>query len=594
MKKHISINWLPWIILLLVGIVSCIKEIREPDVWWQVRTGEWILENNEVPTSDMLSFTYNEEPWVNVKWGSEVLMATVADMGGVELLPLLQIFCVIGILIYLLKINLIFRQRLFKDENRIPGYGIILGGLLLLFIVNYRLNSRPEMFTHLLSCMMVYYLLRYKDRQSNWIFIIIPLQIIWTNLHEAYGMGIVLILIFTLSYWFEFLFLKKKTDNTLQEKPIKLSIAAVVSFFAVAINPYGAKMIAHPFNIFGQLHENKFTTELLSYSNKEYWHIQSFLMLILVFIVIYAFTKVLSSEKKKVSFIFRATHNFSLGYALTTLAFLYLALSAFRNIPFFIFLAIPVFAVIIESKVNSAQKKWIPYGLTIVGLIFYVSITTNGYYTKVLKRDQYGMQVNTEKNPIGAADFLRDNNISGKGFVDYFSSSYFLYELQPHYKSYIDLRDLDVFPKTFFENVFTVYQNPGATLAGGQILWNYLYELDQFDYVVLLNSPEMQNLNRHLLFNDQRFELVYADPLNSVYLRRTDGNQELINKIGFNQGQNDVYHWYTTKEPSGLASGLTKLFWPFYKQNNTIDQRKSNSLRMGYYQYLGIPNYVSN
>ncbi len=70
------------LIIVLVSLVLCIRQLGEPDVWWQIRTGEFILENGYVPDTDVFSYTYAGDPWFNVKWGTEVIMALVTGWFG--------------------------------------------------------------------------------------------------------------------------------------------------------------------------------------------------------------------------------------------------------------------------------------------------------------------------------------------------------------------------------------------------------------------------------------------------------------------------------------------------------------------------------
>jgi hypothetical protein len=211
---------------------------------------------------------------------------------------------------------------------------------------------------------------------------------------------------------------------------------------------------------------------------------------------------------------------------------------------------------------------------------------SNQYYNKLLPKEQFGIGVNPESTPIGAAHFLKENNVKGKGFVDYLSSAYFLYELQPDYKSYIDLRDLDVFNSDFFKNVFRVYQAPQSEVNGGKTLWQYINELDDLNYVVLLNSSTFKNLNTHLVHTDNTYELVYADNLNSIYLKRNAQNEALINQFGYTNGKKDVYNKIPTYKNSGSAELMSKILWPF---NNTKKQPKYGVLRNSYYNYVGLP-----
>jgi hypothetical protein len=569
-----KLNWFAWVSVIIIGIISCIKIIHEPDVWWQIRTGEWILENGQVPKTDIFSYTFLNEPWINVKWFAEVLMAGVNNLFGPEWLILLQIGCIILILLFSFKLSQVIFKRKNAQELTVPRIGIMLAGLLLIIAINYRMNSRPEMFSHVLVIVFLYYLYTYSLSKSNWLYIIIPLQILWTNTHEAFGMGIVLILIFLFAHWTGYLFFRK-------EKPIRFTIIGLLAIFSIAINPNGAKMIAHPFNIFGQLSENKYTTELLGYKDAAFWQYQAYIMLIFFVLCVLYFFKL---RKGKVAGLEGVISSVGLPYLLMLFAFFYLALTAFRNIPFFMIVTAPLLANYIDNKLK-IEKRGYYYAVIGLSAFYYGILASNTFYEKFLPREQFGIGVNAETTPIGAANFLKANQIKGKGFVDYLSSAYFLYELQPDYKSFIDLRDLDVFHTTFFEHTFRVYQAPESPLTSGQTLWEYYKELDEFNYIVLLNSPPFKPLNNLLVHTDDSFELVYADNLNSVYLRQNNDHQNLINDFGLLNGKNDVYHQISEYNNSTMAETISKILWPF---NRPEDAEKTSLLRNLYYQYIGV------
>jgi len=91
------------VIVVLVGIVLSMKSIREPDLWWQLRTGELILEKGEIPQTDVFSFSYEDVEWVNVKWGYEVSQALITKLGGPEFLSVLQVIATV--LLLLISLN---------------------------------------------------------------------------------------------------------------------------------------------------------------------------------------------------------------------------------------------------------------------------------------------------------------------------------------------------------------------------------------------------------------------------------------------------------------------------------------------------------
>lgn len=575
------ITKISWIALVLFAIVSCIKYIYEPDVWWQIKTGNWILENGKIPTSDVFSYTYAGEPWINVKWGSEVLMALIDKMLGVEFLPLLQIIVLLTIIWMLIRTTRIFNSI---NEN-IPQNRLQLGMfwafILMLFLVNFRLNGRPEMFSHLFSIAVIYLSLSYKTSNSNRIFLLIPLQIIWTNMHEAYGIGMIIMGMFALGFWAEHLFLKKKHGVGISFKPTKYTLAWILSVLAIGVNPNGFKMIAHPFNILSQLSENKFTEELISVGTEGYWKFQSVLMVVIAVFLLLRYLK-----NKKGPLLLSILGKIGVGYSIVLASFFYLSLSSFRNIPFFIFAATPLlayaFSTIKSDKLYSHKSKVVTLVLIIIS---YGLITTNTFYEKLLPKEKYGLKINSNNNPIGASNFIKNNNLNGKGFVDYLSSSYFLYDNE-QFKSYVDLRDLDIFPSNFIQNVFSVYISPKATY-NNQTLWEFVDSVDQFNYVVLLNNPKFIQLNQYLFHERNDFVLVYADLLNSVFVRNTPENKEIVTKYGFD-GKKAIFNSTSFVTPPKSATLFSKFFWPIYDpKSETVNNDVQMEANL-YYQYMQI------
>ena len=66
--------------------------LTDSDTGWHIRTGEWILKNGRVPTTDIFSFTKAGQPWFAWEWLSDVLMAVVhgrSGLAGIVLVSLL-------------------------------------------------------------------------------------------------------------------------------------------------------------------------------------------------------------------------------------------------------------------------------------------------------------------------------------------------------------------------------------------------------------------------------------------------------------------------------------------------------------------------
>lgn len=567
-------RWIPFVLVLLCGVVISLKTLHEPDLWWQLRTGEYILEHGEVPDTDVFSYTFAGEPWLNVKWGFEVLMATIANWGGPETIYLLQVVATILLLVFSWKTW----QQMSRNSSA-PTPALIWTLLFLLFTISFRLNGRPEMTSHVMTAAYLFLYMRYRN-QGGWrVLWFIPLQMVWANLHEGYGVGLVMLLVFTGSLWVEHLILEKGNKSSLLNTA-RFTGVAVLSWLAVAIHPSGTTMLTHLLEIYRQLGGNKFTVELYDVTNPLYWTYQAYMnitmLLLCLGLLVWRVSRLPAKDRWTA-----LLRQYGLAYWGLYLAFFYLSLNSQRNIPFAMLAATPLLAHLLDGLL--AEKRWyatpaISWGTVVLAIGFYVSICTNTFYNTFTPRDRYGMAIMVQKTPEGAARFIEQNNLQGKAFVDYLSSSYLLWRLQPEFKTYIDLRDLDIFNEKFFDNVLFSYTQPAAETQSGQSLWQFMDELDQFQYVVLLNNQNFAPLLRHILYNDPNFDLVYVDPLNTVFVRVTDANQPLLQRYGFKTANSgEIFSRLPLVQPSKKALVINKLFWPPYEPYNvaTFDYQSS-------------------
>jgi hypothetical protein len=60
------------------------------DVWWHLRTGQFILEHSAVPRFDIYTYTNAGRPWIDIYWLFQVIVALLYRAGGVSALVLLK------------------------------------------------------------------------------------------------------------------------------------------------------------------------------------------------------------------------------------------------------------------------------------------------------------------------------------------------------------------------------------------------------------------------------------------------------------------------------------------------------------------------
>jgi tetratricopeptide (TPR) repeat protein len=541
-----------------------------------------MLENSQVTYKDPFSFTFEGTNWINVKWLFEIIISLLKNIGGPEMVFVLQGLVSVAVLFLISKTSSVLRKGLKIDNSQLYNSALIISSILLLITIDYRLIGRPEMSSFVMTASFIYlFVYQYKNQDSKLIFLLIPLQLLWTNLHEAFGTGMVLITAFLVGNWAEYYF------RSNQKKPMMLTWASLGALLAVSINPRGPAMLFHPFNIFTQLKENQYTTELFDYKSPEYWQKEAylnllFLSLILIMILIKgvfavdnnkdAKAKSVSSKTKKVQTsteVFVSPFwNYGLGYVIVLVLLFYLSLTAYRNIPFFAIAATPIVVLAIYQFLNFINSKFqatiriIPYFSILLLMLFYLGIVSNTYQKLSNSRDEYGLQVLNGHNPVAAATFLQINKIEGRCFSDYLTSSYLMWKLGSNFKTFIDLRDLDIFPNKFFERYNMVLQDPKS-----------FEEEDKkygFNSVVLLRrNIEMIPVLYKYLHESSNYKLVFADPVAMVYLKNSKENFSIINQYSGNN--KDIFHYLETCKSSDLPAVLNKIFNPLFKNRSYED-----------------------
>lgn len=554
------------IMLFLVGIVLSLKAIKEPDLWWQLATGDWILANKSIPTSDVFSFTYFGTKWINIKWGFEVLISLWSKAFGFEFIYVIQALVTVTLLYFILKlVNLINKPFLDKPwANSL----ILFCSFVFLAASSNRIIGRPEMFSHLFTVIFIYLLTLYKNKKQL-IYLLPIIQLIWTNMHEAFGTGIVIIGIYVFAAWVDYFLNKNK------EKPFNISLALVLSLAVIAINPYGFEMLGRPFEIFSQLNANKYTTELSNYSTFEFWQISTYFTLCFLIITVFGLVSI-AFEKSNENKLKHIINQFGLANILLIIAFTILASSAYRNLIFLNIVLLPFvvnslfhFFVFISKKTAfKIPNLSLSVTIVLVGIVFYISIVSNQFYKINKVSHTYGLQFSAMQNPAGAAQYLKVNNLDSKTiFTDYLSSSYLLYQLNSTFKTFVDLRDLDVFPDSFFQKNAEAYANYES--------YKVLDQQYNFKAVVVLNT-QFKRLQIGL-YNDTNYTLSYFDPLVSVFIKQKNTSTKPLQIAAL-----------SNFKPSVFSSIINYVFNPFYKP---MDVNETNLNTEAALFYLSLGNY---
>ncbi len=226
------------LIPVLVGLLVFLMAARTPldsDLFWHLRAGENTITSLRPVLSDSMSYTRAGAAWVNHSWLSEVSLALLYRLGGFWGL---SAFVALSAAVMMLWV-----YRLMKGPPLWRAFLVILACL----VVAPLWTPRPQLFSLLLLVGLERLLKRWRAGRASLLWVI-PLFVLWSNLHGGYPLGM-----FLIGCWIagELLNRLLRRETLPWARLGQLALAGLAGLAAVAINPNGPAMWAIPFQTLG-------------------------------------------------------------------------------------------------------------------------------------------------------------------------------------------------------------------------------------------------------------------------------------------------------------------------------------------------------
>jgi len=226
--------------IYLFGITTNYS-INDPDVWWHLKTGEYIVQTKEIPDEDIFSYTTpkgltkGQVTGLQANWLAQVVFYLSYRMGG---------FAGIGFLRGLLVVLPLFAIYMWLTERKTPPWlalgAVSFAGLMLATELFYSFE-RPQGFSFLLALLAVFLLedLKLKKTRS---FILLPvLMALWSNIHGGYIIGDLIIGLYIIGEGARWLFnkLSRIRNEFKSPEPANAAffIGALAGILATGLNP---------------------------------------------------------------------------------------------------------------------------------------------------------------------------------------------------------------------------------------------------------------------------------------------------------------------------------------------------------------------
>ncbi len=474
----------------LIGYLLSLKPIFDPDVDWHLAAGRWMVENKSWIHTDPFSWTFQGKPWVSITWLHEVISWLLYSAGGDTLL-------VMGLsLIPALTLSTLYRSIHQKDDKLETQLTKLIAISTVGLISCTRWSCRPEIWTHFIGTLFVFIILRalVDPKKTNLIYLLIPLQLFWTNLHGIFILGPLLI---GMGY------LCQLTEN---QKPLKNKIlnpwfyTLMMVTFTTLINPYFIKGALFPFHLLNVLRSPTYSSmiaEATSAFHQTIWPINAYFIIIVFIFYLFIFLTNSHHHKNKI-----VSNLFAIGTLLITA---YTTFSADRNLPLMALWCLPFAFDSQKKEIDKTKKTFLFIGF---------------FLTLLIRVDSHLEYFDGSKNfrkwsemPEEAANFIEKNNIKGKAFSTDLTADFLLNRLYGAFTPYIDSR----FAELYDESHFLRYMQTTATPE----LIDESYRNQSIDLAIINHQSRNQiPLIQHLREHSENWKLIHLDPISIIFIHK--------------------------------------------------------------------------
>jgi hypothetical protein len=155
--------------------------IRDPDIFWHVAVGQKIWQTGSVPWTDEYSHTFQGQPWIAKEWLSQLFLAGAYGLAGWR-----------GIALLTAGMVALSHALLFLVLSRQMRLTVAMGVASLVYAFSMgHFGARPQIFVDPLIIIWVASLVQSVETKSSPSLLLLPLMILWANLHAGFTLGYV-------------------------------------------------------------------------------------------------------------------------------------------------------------------------------------------------------------------------------------------------------------------------------------------------------------------------------------------------------------------------------------------------------------------
>jgi hypothetical protein len=470
---------------LVVTLRPIGEPVLDPDVWWHLRVGQWVVENHTVPTHD--PFAASHKYWVAYSWLYEVVLYGLCKGLGLA-----------GIIVYRAALALAVVAALFRLVLRRDGHllrSVALTGVGTLAIAPL-FSERPWLVTILVTLLTTDVVLDLRAGKRSCLAWLLPAAfVLWANTHIQFVYGLAVLGLACAAPILDRGLGRSAGESLSCDSAAvcgsagwrRLLLLSAACALATLVNPYHFRLYGVVLEYARQPGPFRYVNELkaLEFRQPTDWVLLGL----------------------------AASATFALGRRrrLDTFEVLLLTLGGFlafrsrRDLWFLVMASVAILAATNRSAVPEAyrvrltRRRW----AVMAGLL---AVCAGAVAWGRDLREQHLRQTVAAVFPLRAAEVVVEKGYQGPLFNDFNWGGFLIWSL-PQFPVALDGRT----NLHGDERILRV----GNTWAGGPG-WQDDPDLAEAGLVIAEAGAPLANLLRR----DERFELVYDDPVAKVFVRR--------------------------------------------------------------------------
>jgi len=481
--KHrlLNLKVASFLLMILLTLYCLSTTLADPDLWGYLAFGRLFWSQKPFPYVDVFAYVPTLKPWIYHEWLTGVVFYPIYRTLGA---PGLQ---VLKYALGLATVGVIYLTARRRGADLLPT-ALILFFALLAMSIGYS-AVRAQVFTYFFFALFLYLLESARlSGQAQWLWLLVPLQVVWCNLHGGFLAGLGLIFLYALG-------------EALSRRPFRTYLAwFLLAGLATLVNPYGLKYWSYLAQAVTMPRPEitEWVSILEGYKQgfvggQEFYYFLA-LMAVAVFLSWWARWREITP-------------------ALVLLFTFYLAVKHNRHIVFFAlafgaYLPRLLTAYSRELTTRPGFMAWIDrLGRKIPALAVLLLICLFAY--RLAASNPLQLEVTPEPRlktvaevyyPVGAVDYLQQHHLSGKLLVHFNWGEYCLWRLFPQCLVAIDGRYETVYPEKLCQEYFDfLWARPG---------WRNFLEHYPPDLILI----GLRSRLYALLNGDSEWRQVYADP----------------------------------------------------------------------------------